>query len=145
MTHYLVYWEPSTVVDNESNPTLGHTASDQYGRVAVGDILWIVSSEERDDLVLVGRQRVDRILSQAEAERILGSNLWEAKYHAICNEPEDMIMLDISRRAHELGFDGVVDCLPEGFTGQHLQSMRRLDYDSANMLEGLWGRRNEAE
>lgn len=145
MTHYLVYWKPSTVVANEPNRTLGHTASDQYGRVAAGDILWIVSSEEPDDLVLVGRQKADRIVGQAEAERILGPNLWEAKHHAICDEPEDKILLDISRRAHQLGFDGGVDCLPEGFTGQHLQSMRRLDHDSANMLEGLWGQRNEAE
>ena len=145
MTHYLTYWKPSTVDLDKRDPTLAHTASNQFGRVAVGDTLWIVSSEEPDDLVLVGRLKVDRIVGQAEAERILGPNLWEAEYHTICDEPEDKIILNISRWARELGFDGVVDRLPEGFTGQHLQSMRRLDFDSANLLERLWTQRNEAE
>ena len=52
--------------------------------------------------------------------------------------------LDISRLASKLSIDGVVDALPEGFTGHHLQSMGRLDYDGANLLERLWARRSEA-
>lgn len=141
MTHYLVYWKPTTVVENENWTALRHTASNQYGKVSPGDVLWIVTSEEPGDLVLVGRQCVDHVVGKLKAEEMLGTTgLWEADYHAICAEPEDKVNLDISRLASKLSFDGVVDALPEGFTGQHLQSMRRLDYDGANLLERLWAR-----
>jgi hypothetical protein len=39
MHHYLVYWKPSTVVENADAPLLGHSASNQYGKLAVGDVL----------------------------------------------------------------------------------------------------------
>ena len=121
MTHYLVYWKPSTVVDDEPWPRIMHSASDQYHRLSIGDVLWVVTSEEPDDLVLIGRQRVDRIVGQEEAERITATpNLWKSEYHAICDEPQVKAYLNLSRWAPQLSFDGVVRQLPEGFTGQHL-------------------------
>lgn len=139
MTHYLKYWKPETVIANENMESLDHSASDQYDRVAIGDVLWIVTSEGPDDLVLVGRQRVDRIVSQTQAEAILGTSwLWEARYHAISNQPQPVVMVDISLYARRLGFEGTVEYLPEGFTGQHLQAMRRLDFESSGLLERLY-------
>ncbi len=139
MAHYLSYWKPVTVAENEGSPMLEHSASDQYAKLSLGDVLWIVSSEGPNDLVLVGRLRADHVVEQTEAERILGSTgLWEATHHAISDEPEEKMNLDISRRAHDLGFDGVVEWLPEGFTGQHLQALRRLDFDSASLLDRIW-------
>lgn len=147
MAHYLAYWKPETaVVNDEGNPSLDHAASNQFGKVKPGDILWIVTSEGPGDLVLVGRLKVDKVVGQLEAERLTGSrDLWEADYHVICHSPEEKIYLDLSSRASRLSFEGAVDSLPEGFTGQHLQTMRRLDYHTEQYLEQLWARRNEVE
>jgi hypothetical protein len=90
MPHYLVYWKPTTVLEDEVWPTVEHSASDQYGKLAIGDVLWIVTSEGPDDLVLIGRQRVDRIVSQSTAEKLLRNpELWKAEFHAICDSPEN--------------------------------------------------------
>jgi hypothetical protein len=146
MNHFLVYWKPSTVVENEIRTHLMHSASDQYDRVGVRDCLWIVTSEGADDLVLVARQQVDRIVGQLEAERLTSiPNLWKSEYHAISDSPEEKAYLDISQWAHQLTFEGVVEELPPDFTGKNLQKMRRLDGASADLLERLWQRRLEAE
>ena len=52
--------------------------------------------------------------------------------------------MDISRSARVLSFDGTVETLPEGFTGRHLQTMRRRDHDAATLLERLWAKHDEA-
>lgn len=146
MSHFLVYWKASTVIDNQDSPNIKHSASNQYDRIRVGDCLWIVTSEGPNDLVLVGRQRVDRIVGQLEAEQLLHSpNLWQAEYHAISNEPEEKVYLNISRWARRLLFEGVVEDLPTDFTGKNLQAMRCLYDGSARLLERLWARRHEAE
>jgi hypothetical protein len=146
MAHYLVYWKAKTVADNESSVLLMHSASNQYEKVNVGDVLWIVSSEGPNDLVLVGRQSVDQLVGQLEAERTTNTrNLWAADRHAISKSPDEKANLNISPWAFDLEFDGGVDSLPEGFSGQHLQSIRRLTYSGINVLERLWARRNEDE
>ena len=146
MAHYLVYWKAQTVADNESSALLMHSASNQYEKVKVGDVSWIVSSEGPNDLVLVGRQSVDQMVGQLEAERITNNpNLWAADLHAITKLPEAKANLDISPWAFDLEFDGGVDSLPDGFSGQHLQTLRRLTYSGINVLERLWARRNENE
>ena len=147
MAEYLIYWKPETVIRNqERNHCIFHTASNQYAKVNVGDRLWIVTSEAVDDLVLVGRQRIDRILSQSQANALFpGEPVWKARFHAICDKPEEIIALDISAWARRLSFDGSVEYLPKGFTGQHLQTMRRLTGEAVNELEKLWARHHEAE
>lgn len=139
MRNFFVYWKPQTVVANQSTSELGHSASNQYDKLRIGDILWIVTSEEPDDLVLVGRQRVDRIVGKFEAAQILrNSRLWDADHHVVADSPEPVVNLDLSRHAHEFRFVGGTKSLPGGFTGQHLQTMRQLDYDSVNLLERLY-------
>jgi hypothetical protein len=146
MAHYLVYWKPEQVAGSEDRPALRFSASNQYGKVAIGDVLWIVTSEELNDLVLVGRQRVDRIVGRLEAERVLRrKSLWDAEYYALSDSPEDKLNRLISFWAFELGFDGPVDRLPDGFTGQNLQTIRRLDFDSEGLMERLWADRDELE
>jgi hypothetical protein len=144
MAHYLVYWKPETVAAGLAIAKLQHSASNQYDRLSARDVLWIVTSEEPGDLVLVGRQRVDRIVNQAEAEKqTLNKQVWQAKYHAICDEPEEKMLIDISRLAEQLSFEGVVEELPENFSGKNLQTMRRLDDRSAEILENIWVKRHE--
>ena len=143
MSHYLVYWKPDTVAESTS-PALRYSASKQYDKVHPGDVLWIVTSEGPDDLVLVGRQKVDHVVGEIAAKAMLGrTNLWPSPWHVITENPEQKANLDISRHAARLSFDGVVSQLPDGFTGQHLQAMRRLDFDSANLLERLWQLRDQ--
>lgn len=145
MAHYLVYWKLETVESNVSHSdSLRHTASAQYGKVRAGDVLWIITSEGPDDLLLVGRQCADKVVRQLEAERILKKpDLWPSDYHVISNKPEKKAYLDISRWARRLSFDGVVQQLPEGFTGRNLQSMRCLDYESEMLMERLWAKRHD--
>ncbi len=143
MTHYLAYWKPETVAAQVSEP-LNHSASNQYGKVKSGDVLWIVTSEAPNDLVLVGRLGVHRIVGQSVAAKLLGTaDLWDAEYHAIADQVAEKANLDISSWARELEFDGVVETLPDGFTGQHLQALRRLTDYAAKVLERIWARRNE--
>lgn len=144
MAHYLVYWKPATVVADRDVDVLRHAASNQFGRLATQDVLWIVTSEEPGDLVLVGRMRVDRVVNQAEAEKAtLSNHLWQAEYHAICDSPEPKIILDITPLALALSFCGAIDELPEKFTGKNLQTMRQLDDESAEMLESVWNRKEQ--
>jgi hypothetical protein len=144
MAHFLVYLKPGTVLADEHVANLPHSASNQYDRLSTRDVLWIVTSEGVDDLVLVGRQQVDRIVNQAEAEKLtLNRQVWQAKYHAVCDHPEQKMLIDISRRAMQLGFEGAIETLPSGFSGKNLQTMRRLDDDSAEMLQKIWDGRHD--
>jgi hypothetical protein len=144
MAHYMVYWKPSTVAESEHLPGIQYSASNQYDKLAVGDVIWVVTSEGADDLVLVGRQRVDHLMGRVEAERCLGmTDLWDATHYAISDMPEEKAILDISRWASRLTFDGRVESLPPGFSGQHLQTMRRLAVDSVTLLEWLWSRSSD--
>src|SRR6185436_1984552 len=123
---------------------LNHAASEQYHKVRVGDVLWVVTSEEPNDLLLVGRLRVDKIVGQHEANRLMETpNLWESEFHVFTEEPQEKAYLNISRWATQLEFDGVVTSLPEDFTGQHLQAKRRLDGNSEGLMEKLWSMRHD--
>jgi hypothetical protein len=103
----LKYWKPETVAD--SLPTLSFSASNQSGKIRPGDVLWIVTSEGPEDLVLVGRQKVQRVVGRDEARKILRTaRLWPADFYAISDEPEDKFPIDISRHAYDLSFDGGV-------------------------------------
>ncbi len=106
----------------------------------------IVTSEGPGDLLLVGRQQVDRIVGQLEAKAITGTpNLWKTEYHAISDQPDEKVNRDISRSARRLTFNGVVDQLPLGFSGRNLQTIRRLEDGSAALSERLWAGRDEAD
>lgn len=138
MAAYLVYWKPETVADSQL-PSLQYSASNQYGKLAIGDILWIVTSEGPNDLVLVGRQFVDQIVEYDEAVNRLGTTeLWNAKFYALSDAPEAKENLTISSWASQLRFRGSANALPEGFTGRHFQTIRCLDEKSAELLERLW-------
>lgn len=105
-------------------------------------MLWIVTSEEPDDLLLMGRQRIDRMMNQTQADAHFDySTIWRSKYHAITEEPEEIVNLTISHVAPQLRFDGTVESLPSGFTGQHLQRMRKLKPSAITLLEHLWMQR----
>lgn len=144
MAEYLSYWRPSTVVDEVGEP-IDHSGSEQFGRLEPGDVLWFVSVLNRR-LHLIGRQVVARVVSRSEAKAILGhDNVWPATYVAVAKPDEIMVAKrrDISKIASQLRFEGHVDRLPPNFTGQSLQTMRRLRPKSADLLERVLRERSE--
>src|ERR1019366_6087796 len=79
------YWKNTTWDTQEaSGEALDHTASNEFRRRGVepGDRIFIVTNID-GTLYLGGVVVVDRIVGQRDAERRLGSNLWEAKDHVI--------------------------------------------------------------
>jgi len=139
VAEYLTYWKSQTVAQEEAI-LLDHAASEQYGKIVSGDILWFVTYEG-GTLYLVGCMEVARVVGQHDAERILQSdNLWEATYHALAKPgtAAPVTYIPLMEAASALRFEGGVDRLPPNFTAQSFRSMRRLTIDSATLLRGVW-------
>ena len=89
MASFTHYWEGNTCdamfADGLDGDTLDHAADKLFTQrgVGPGDKIYVVNNL-RGNLVLIGRLEVDKIVSQAEAERVLGdNNLWDAPEHVI--------------------------------------------------------------
>lgn len=143
MADFLLYWRPSTadaVADGSRKNYLGSDWFAQDG-VRPGDVVWGVTSRGTDDLHLVTRVDVDRVLhSRAEAVDLLGEDIWgEAEHFVVGPEGPGVVAdIDLSEVARRLTFEGAVERLPAGFTGRNLQRMRRLTPESAALLERAW-------
>lgn len=136
MADHLTYWRPKTVEDELGRP-ISHAGSEQFGGVEVGDTLWFVSMLDQR-LHLIGSLSVSRVMSQTEAVLEFGhENVWKARYHVVAMPGTEVVARahDISGIASELRFEGGVDRLPAGFSGQSLQAMRRLTPESAILLQ----------
>ena len=145
MSDFLLYWKPSTVDALPSDQTHSTAASDQFSRVGLkpGDVLWAVTSRSAGDLRLIARIGVhDVAMSREHAEALAGGRwLWSDANEFAIGDGEDARTaqdIDLSEVARRLVFEGGVDRLPRNFTGQHLQSMRRLSAESAALLERAW-------
>jgi hypothetical protein len=121
-----------------------HSASNQFGRVAKGDTVWIVTIRS-GRLHLVTRIKVEHVTNQYEAARLLKCkprHLWEAEYHIIGAPGTEMpiLDLDIHRLAGKLRFRSAAgnDRLAIRKNGtvapQQLQTMRVLSEGSADLL-----------
>ena len=141
MAHYLFYWRPDTVDDAPDGPLL-YGASEQFERLASGDVLWLVTSRSRGSLTLVGRLSIARVTdSRSDAQAWVGrDDLWEASWYALADKDQALTKraLDISDFAPNLTFEGTPSGLPTRFTGQHLQSMRKLLPQATALLERAW-------
>jgi hypothetical protein len=134
MRSWLMYWRSNT----DRSGILDHAASDQLGKVAVSDEVWFVTIDD-GELILFGHMLVGSVMSQSEAEAILGKGLWEAKYHIVPNgKPEPFGNVPIADIARDLRFQGGVSQLPREYSGQNLQTMRALTTESAKMLRRKW-------
>lgn len=145
--NFLLYWLPETVESHlNENYLLNHAGSNQLNRAAAGDILWIVTTGEADELGLAGRLCVSAVEGLAEAKRRLGrSDLWASRWHAIA-EPgtaRRMCRLSLIGVAHELRFvDAGADRLflsaHGGVSAEQLRLMRELDAPSAGVLSAVF-------
>ena len=138
--YWTQYWKNSTcemMKPHEGQP-LDHAASNEYSRrgVAAGDWLYVVTVV-KGDLHLIGRMKVDRVASQAEAARILGTtDIWEASGYC----------LSTSSEASPMRFDVMVSRgdrdLPRFFTRSGLSSLKvdeegRLDQQTLRSIREL--------
>jgi hypothetical protein len=86
--HYITLWsQPQLEVERRAatgGATLSHTANAQFAARGVrpGDRVYVVATE-RGRLLLLGRLDVERVVDQAEAERLLGPDVYEAPDHLI--------------------------------------------------------------
>jgi hypothetical protein len=142
--HYLSYWKPSTAEHQLDVPSpLQHAASEQYGKVRPGDTVWICTTWPGGVLTLLSRIVVRGVMSQEEAERHLGQELWPATFHILAEDSlaEPLRQVDcadivkyfrfVSDRDRLTVTDGRVDA-------KQLQTMRQLTPGTADLLLARW-------
>jgi len=142
--NYLQYWRPAQVNGARADTAIGHSSSEQLGKVIAGDTLWIVTLFD-GALTLCARLKVEWRGPREDAQAKLNTDdVWEAAHHVIANEDIQPIRdVDLSDIASLLRFrsssnrdrlnvtDGRVD-------GKQLQSMRELTPESVDLLQQRW-------
>lgn len=142
MTGYLSYWKSGTAKNElAAGGEVWRSASDQYGKITVGDTVYIVTVWPTGDLILLGRVFVSEVLDRAAAHEKFGSeNLWDAKWYILAVEGTAMPIneIDISPVASQLRFMSKLDRLDvsEGsVNAQQLQTIRALTPASCVILD----------
>jgi hypothetical protein len=139
---YLAYWKPSTVNQNmDVGGRLNHCASNQFGRVMVGDIVWLISVDS-GVLYLINKITVGQVTDFEGAALSLGTrHLWDSTHQILAAEgtAQPMQKPSIAHLAGSLRFasKGGKDRLKIDagvINPQQLQTMRLLTPDSAAML-----------
>ncbi len=145
--NFLLYWLPETVERHlNENYLLNHAGSNQLNRAAAGDVLWIVTTGEADELGLAGRLRVGTVVSLAEAKRRLGRNdLWASRWHALAAPGTARRMcgsslIDVADelRFVDAGADRLVISNHGGVSADQLRRMRELDARSTRLLSAVF-------
>jgi hypothetical protein len=141
MQAFLSYWRPDNAdATREHGPSLRHAANGQYRHVRPGDHVWIVTVRQ-GRLFLIGRIIVGRVVDLDTAREALGNDdLYQADWHILPEPGTEMPLseIDITDIASKLRFESERDrlSLKEGrVSAQQLQTMRRLDSNSAQRLE----------
>jgi hypothetical protein len=143
----MLYWMPETVNGHLSeNYLLNHAGSNQLGWVSPGDVLWIVTTAEADELGLAGRLKVGAVVSLNEAKfRLNRYDLWPSHYHALAvpNTAEPMRGISLYEAAGRLRFadegpDRLTVTLGGAVNPIELRTMRELSAESALLLHQIW-------
>lgn len=146
------YWEGKTCQrmfeDGSDGRALDHTAGNLFTQrgVIVGDRVYVVNVV-KGILKLIGRLEVGKIVSMAEAEKLMGYEVWDAPEHLVAKKGTATPMrfkrevpLNITK---ELLFEGTKSYEPLKFVSegildrQTLRGVRRLTDASAHLLESL--------
>lgn len=143
MNHFLLYRGPTTAApfsaDQWGTNLLG---SAWFGEgVEKADVIWGVTSGGPNELRLVSRVEVEKVLhSTAETVKFLGDNTGPDVEHFVIGRASERVAVDINlgKVARRLTFAGAVKRLPAGFTRRNLQRLRRLTPESADLLERAW-------
>lgn len=156
MTAFTHYWKNDTFEQMRANGSegepLNHTAGNTFANAGVkkGDTVYVITVI-KGDLFLVGRMTVSQIVhSDAEAERLLGSDVWSADDHLIATESECTPM-EFRRRVpietvQKLRFEAkegpkpLTFKSPGGLDQQTLRGVRKLTRPSVGLLDSILGR-----
>lgn len=139
--HFFVYWSKDQILDALQVPELDHAASNQFHRLSVGDVIWIVGSLERNRLVTIGPLFVAEIVGQAEAEARLPYDPWEASYHVLNIEKAvKPRKIDLTPVLSQLEFLSATSpkLNLEKPIGQQMQTMRQLTDQTVRLVQSLW-------
>lgn len=153
MASFTQYWKSTTCdamfANGLDGETLDHTAGDLFTQrgVGPGDKIYVVNNFQ-GNLVLVGRLEVDKIVSQAEAERLLGTtDLWDAPEHVIAKPGsstpkrfERIVPMELTKQLlfqGAKGFESPKFESEDRLDRQTLRGVRRLSDGSARLLENL--------
>ncbi len=148
--NFLLYWLPETVESHlNENYLLNHAGSNQLNRAAPGDVLWIVTTGEADELGLAGRLQVGAVVTLEEAKRRLGRNdLWASRWHALAAPGTARRMCGISLidvatelRFVDAGADRLIVSNYGGVSSDQLCRMRELDVASGRLLSQAFNQR----
>lgn len=159
MADLLYSWSKETVGelidDGRSGWSLDHVASNQFRKRGVQpeDRVYVVGRSPGNDVLLLGKLTVAQVTDQAEAEALLGRELWEADDHVIAGDDQTSVSLDRSLQPEVISSlrftrDRAGTDEPKGLDldpttglprGMALASARWLTPNSAALLDAMFG------
>src|SRR5690348_11250761 len=99
MTQFLLYWRPDTLEADDPTRPQWWAGSEWIGKddVKSGDVIWAVTSHGPNDLRLVARIGVERVVhSRQDAVAIVGEHAWlNAEHFAFGREGDGRPAADI--------------------------------------------------
>jgi len=148
MADYLKYWKKESVEEQRLHEdVLSHSGSGHYGRLQIGDTVWIVTIRNNGaQMGLIGRIIVGEILNHEEALEIFHADtLYDTDYHVIAvpgteEENREVDIIDIARDLRFIAPDGRdrLRVSNNRVNGQQLQSIRKLTPESVVLLTTKW-------
>lgn len=142
--HFLQYWLPSVARATwGKTKLLTHSGSEQFKRVNKDDVVWIVTTNEKKRLILIGRIIVDHISDYESAKKEWGDNVWDSNYHIFSADKNvsKIFKKDITKYANQLKFiskaNTTLSIKNNKIDGKQLQTLRLLDFSSANILNNI--------
>lgn len=143
MGAFITMWTEEQLGLANLDDRLSHTASSQFEKVGVepGDDVYIVSTSG-GRLLLVGRLAVEEVLTQAEAERRFGPNVYEARRHLIGAEADlhhDLVVPEETARQIERVTKKFIKIAPDRYKvdGLSLMSTGAITPASAALFDEL--------
>jgi hypothetical protein len=135
--NYVASWRYDTFRREPKNVPATNAGSAQYQDLTSGAVVWIVTINQRQ-LLLVGRIDVGEVIDKQEAQRRFPQP-WDAPYHIVARQGTEQLLreINITHLAPELRFNGKIDQLPPDFR-QSFQRLRELTPETAALFEKLW-------
>lgn len=144
MTHFTTYWKDDQVSANLGEP-INYAASEQFSKVQVGDVVWIVNIQTGTGAFrLIGKIVVDAVLDEAGMERRYpGESLYDASLFAcaVKGQEERGRTIPIDSHATEIRFEGASPTLElrnGKVYAQQVRRLRTLTSDTASLFEEIW-------
>lgn len=143
--HFLNYWRWDTVqAEFASDEEVDHAASEQFSKIEIGDILWIVTVHS-GQLFLVGRLQVGWRGGLEEAKQRLNTeNIWQSNWHVIAQQgtKEPYKLINLSSFAPQLRFQSNASdrlTIKSGsIDSMQLRTIRLLTEESSRLLDTIW-------